>query len=65
MLFRSYLTERLEKIIRLDGQYRQIADAFYELPNDGDNAVLFQRKAVELADKLLHDLGTTKERLAS
>lgn len=60
-----YLTERLEKITRLDGQYRQIADAFYELRNDGDNAVLFQRKAVELANKLLQDLGATKERLAS
>lgn len=60
-----YLIERLEKIMRLDGQYRHIADAFYELPNNGDDAVLFQRKAVELVNKLLHDLGTTKERLAS
>ncbi len=65
-----YLAERLQKISQLKPQYRNIADAFYELNNSDNNAALFHKKSIELVDNILQNLGMLskpeyKENIAS
>jgi predicted ABC-type ATPase len=53
----TYLSERAEKLAALEMGYRALTPYFYEIDNDGQDFAAFQKKSVEVATAILHDLG--------
>lgn len=56
----NYLDERALKLADLEADYKKLTPYFYQIDNKGQDFPAFQKKCVEVAVGVLHDLGEGK-----